>query len=236
MGSDLEVQSTLIDPRSGHLGVTLGPFTGEGVRIKALHPADLSAKAGLEAGDVLVSIDGARVNSHEEALKLMVDAKLPFLVAFHGAPELHKLRQLEDAARSAVLTAAKYGCLPMLIPLHSTELATRIVSLVSILSVTGAVLLMKQRAHSFARAVIVLGSFAIGFCVVSAGQEVRRCAFHICDGPTMYGTEADCRAPCFTTYAPWQWPAVAATVWSVLVASRAALYVQFIFEEPEPKW
>lgn len=102
---DQRVLTTLIDPREGHLGVTLSRFDGDGVRVEAVHPLDLCARAGLEVGDIVISVDGTRVSSHEDALKLMVEAESPFLVRFQGAPELTKLQQLDHTTSTSTPTA-----------------------------------------------------------------------------------------------------------------------------------
>ena len=76
-------QSVRIDPSLGHLGITLGHLRrGEGVRVEGCHAADIVAKAGIEAGDIIVAIDEQSVWDHGDAMKLMLAHKKPFTVTY----------------------------------------------------------------------------------------------------------------------------------------------------------
>ena len=63
-----------VDTTFGHLGVTLSNGSGA-VIIDEVHEADLVYKAGLRAGDVIISVNGTAVSTHEACLKIFDDSK-----------------------------------------------------------------------------------------------------------------------------------------------------------------
>lgn len=63
-----DTHSLTIDTSSGHLGVTLSNTSfGTGVLISDLHPSDLIASAGLQVGDVILTVQGKAVDTHADA-------------------------------------------------------------------------------------------------------------------------------------------------------------------------
>lgn len=211
-----------IDPSNGHLGVTLRAYAREGVRIEDCDPKDLVARAGLAAGDVITSVNGKSVSGHAETLHLICSLTTPFTIGARPCPELLPIRgwmaSAARAGRAAALCAA-----PSLILVGSTEFLTKCASVV-ILALAMATALAKPTAAYRGRLLSCVLLFACLFALVSAGQEVRRCVTTLCDYPTMYGSAADCRAPCHTHYGRyWHWPAVAVSVLATSAAGRAAV-------------
>lgn len=228
-----------IEPNTGHLGVTLGRHNN-GVRVEVAHPHDLVAKARIFAGDIIIGFNGDAVYEHEALLKLMVDATAPYVLDFEPFPEMPKLKALRDRAVSAGWTAICCTA-PALVVVGSSDTGTFISGLILFASlVLVAVVLYRPRVlHGGRNAICVLG-FGCAFALVAAGQEVRRCAGTICDHPTMYGTEADCRAVCATAYAALHWPAVGASALATIASGRAALFFLWATEAadelPEGWW
>ena len=61
--------------RKPRLGVILEPtFDGEGVQIAQVTPATLAEQVGLQAGDVVLSIDGTPITDPQQMAKLVFDA------------------------------------------------------------------------------------------------------------------------------------------------------------------
>lgn len=73
-GKSKEPKEAIIDTSAGHLGITLSNGKIDGVELTELDEADLVFKSGLRAGDVIKSINGTAVNTHEQAMKAFDDA------------------------------------------------------------------------------------------------------------------------------------------------------------------
>jgi hypothetical protein len=211
-----------VDPRAGHLGVTLGDYAGDGVRIDACHPRDLISKAGLAAGDIITSIDGQAVQDFADALDMMVALKRPFTIEAGLCPERPQIATSTASALAAGWLAV-YATAPLVVAFGSIEPTTKYGGLGSAgVAVILAYALNGRNLRTARNTCLVLFVTSIWMVVVTC-QEVRRCAGPLCDGPTMYGTEADCRAVCFTAYASLHWPAVGASILATAIIVRAAL-------------
>ena len=94
-----------------------------------------------------------------------------------------------------------------------------------------------MRAPSTSRALIVVAAFVLGFLFISTAQDVRRCVTDLCSSfKTLYGTFADCRAPCKTVYGEHMlWPAVGASVLAFVAALRSAYLTHGLLEAYEEK-
>ena len=68
-----DTKSVTIDTSKGHLGVTLQNGDLGGVKITELDEADLIFKAGLKVDDVIKSVNGTVVDTHEACLKAFDD-------------------------------------------------------------------------------------------------------------------------------------------------------------------
>lgn len=227
-----------INPASGHLGVTLSTHAGS-VRVQHCHPADLIAKAGLSAGDIVNSINGSAISDHAEALNLMCNpAKKPFTVEFSICPEKAAVRSAGLSAQSASRFALALT-VPSLVTLGSADLPTACAPVIALLAAAAAVRQAGRNAPQSLRALAFLSVFVSGFLFVSACQEVRRCVTDLCDSPTMYGTAADCRRPCGTSYGiNFHWPACGASLLASVAAGfscyRAHCFVESVEEKLQP--
>ena len=68
------LHTATVTTAKGHLGVTLGNGS-DGVVVEAADPNDLIAKAGLAAGDVIISLNGESVSTHSKAMAIFDGAK-----------------------------------------------------------------------------------------------------------------------------------------------------------------
>lgn len=86
------------------LGVTLSNESRfPGVRIDEVCPPDMGARAGLQAGDVILALDDKPVSTHEEAIDAIDACKGKLAVAYYPKAA---------AEAEAVLVAAKYKLKP----------------------------------------------------------------------------------------------------------------------------
>lgn len=79
-------KSVTVDTTKGHLGVTLSNHD-LGVAVDRADPADLIAKAGLAAGDVIVTCNGEEVPNHETALDIMGSANGRLVLTYYTAAD-----------------------------------------------------------------------------------------------------------------------------------------------------
>ncbi|MGQ0429239.1 MAG: PDZ domain-containing protein [Gammaproteobacteria bacterium] len=61
----------LPNPRRAMLGINLGATEGDGVRVNNVSPGGPAAEAGVKAGDVIMSIEGKKVATGRELVKVM---------------------------------------------------------------------------------------------------------------------------------------------------------------------
>lgn len=218
-----------------HLGVTLATqytTSGSHVRILSCHPADQVAKAGLGRGDIISHVDGAVVSDHETVLEML--SKLQnHSVTYTPFPEAVPTEVASSAAAKSTDQALMLT-VPTLVCLLSIDITTGLAPVLAVGLWGWASHLLARRSLFIGRAVAFAAAFVSVFMVAAMGQEIRRCVAYICDGPTMYGTEADCRAPCSTTFGQYlHWPAIAATVAAALAAGYAAWKAQLAVEAHE---
>lgn len=208
-----------------HLGVTLSTVGG-GARIIECDAADLIAKAGLRRGDVITHVEGEKVAGHEGAL-LQMAKKPSFRLRYTPWPEEPEAAAAVARATRAV-THALLLAMPALLSLGSIDAPTRLTPVLGNIVMSIAMKQMhRSQAIWSARVFTAIGTFLFAFLAASMGQEVRRCVGDICNYPTMYGTEADCRAPCSTDFGKYlHWPAVAASIVAMGAAGRALHYTQ----------
>jgi hypothetical protein len=243
-------RTATIDPRKGHLGVTLGLYKGDalsGVRVEKCHPADLFAKAGVQSGGVITHVNAEPVYDHFATMFKFEQLDAPFTVTHVPDPAkaVHATRL--KSVKSA--TVSLIAVVPALITLGSADLSTQLAGGCGvILTLASTIFLNFVDAPQAARAVSFAATFALGVAFVAAAQEIRRCVrcpvsipralcasllrmirsshdqdprsqiTSLCDYPTLYGSEADCRAPCLTPYGAWHGPAVGATFLAVAVS------------------
>jgi len=74
MSAEMPTRRSTVDLKAGHLGITMTdsafPILG-GVSLKWRHEKDLAAKAGLAAGDLILSLNKTPVSDHTEALAVI---------------------------------------------------------------------------------------------------------------------------------------------------------------------
>eukprot|EP00327_Prymnesium_parvum_P008740 CAMPEP_0182817924 /NCGR_PEP_ID=MMETSP0006_2-20121128/11740_1 /TAXON_ID=97485 /ORGANISM="Prymnesium parvum, Strain Texoma1" /LENGTH=195 /DNA_ID=CAMNT_0024944335 /DNA_START=121 /DNA_END=708 /DNA_ORIENTATION=+ len=75
--------TTTIDPRMGHVGITVSNAPhGPGVRVDHVVPPDLAARAGLQKGDVIISINGVTPQHHGHAIALIEGGTTALSIVF----------------------------------------------------------------------------------------------------------------------------------------------------------
>lgn len=119
--------------RRAMLGVNLGGAeeAGDGVRVNSVSPGGPAAEAGVKAGDVIVAIEGKKVATGRELVKVMEGVEPGQKVALDlrrdGKPvkatvEARKLDHLFFAGRAAAMPDIALGALPAMPPMHGMEL------------------------------------------------------------------------------------------------------------------
>lgn len=126
------IEMVLPGARRAMLGVNLGAEeAGGGVRVNSVSPGGPAAEAGVKAGDVIVAIEGGKVATGRELVKVMEDVEPGQKVALElrrdGKPvkvtvEARKLDHLVFAGRAMPRPDVAIGALPALPPMHGIEL------------------------------------------------------------------------------------------------------------------
>ena len=165
-------------------------------------------------------------------------ANKPFTLEFSVCPEKASVRSAGLRAQSASRLALALA-VPSLVTLGSADLPTACAPVIALLAAAAAVHQAGRNAPQSLRAFAFLAVFVSGFLLVSACQEVRRCVTDLCDYPTMYGTAADCRRPCSTSYGVnFHWPACGASLLASVAAGvscfRAHTFVEVVEEKLQP--
>lgn len=90
------------------LGITPGEHDGQGVPIEQVHEGSGAAEAGLQAGDVLRELDGAKIASREQLLELIAARKAgdEVTLTFSRGEDLLKRKAKLGARRTAVAQPA----------------------------------------------------------------------------------------------------------------------------------
>ena len=210
-----------------HLGVTLSTTT-KGVRILDCNSADLFAAAGLSKGDIVTHIDGEAIDDHDVLLARLGKFKTS-VVTYTPWPEAVPAAATLATAMSSVRLAYLFS-VPCLMALGSIDLHTQLAPVLAVLFLGWP----KSSACVGGRFYVFAGTFFNGFLIAAMGQEVRRCATDMCDLPTQYGTEDDCRAPCSSSFGRYlHWPALLFTVLASTTSLVASFHMQTAAEAHE---
>lgn len=132
------------------------------------------------------------------------------------------MAEKEAASRvKSTLAPAMLSALPALVAWGSIQPEVKYGCAAAVALTALTLVLTLSRKHAAGKLCSYAASFLFFFSLIGAGQEIRRCVTRLCESPTLYGSEQDCRAPCYTPHAEWHWFAVGAT----LVASAASLFM-----------
>ncbi|MBX3702963.1 MAG: PDZ domain-containing protein [Steroidobacteraceae bacterium] len=126
------IEMFMPSPRRAMLGVNLGAEeAGGGVRVNSASPGGPAAEAGVKAGDVIVAIDGKKVATGRELVKVMEDVepgqKLALELRRDGKPvkvtvEARSMDRVIFAGRDGALPSVVIGALPAMPELRGLEL------------------------------------------------------------------------------------------------------------------
>lgn len=126
------IEMVLPGARRAMLGVNLGAEeAGGGVRVNGVSPGGPAAEAGVKSGDVIVAIEGRKVATGRELVKVMEDVEPGQKVALElrrdGKPvkvtvEARQLDHKFFAGRAVAMPDIAIGALPAMPPLHGAEL------------------------------------------------------------------------------------------------------------------
>lgn len=126
------IEMILPGARRAMLGVNLGAEeAGGGVRVNSVSPGGPAAEAGVKSGDVIVAIEGRKVATGRELVKVMEDVEPGQKVALElrrdGKPvkvtvEARKLDHMFFAGRAVAMPDIAIGALPAMPSLRGAEL------------------------------------------------------------------------------------------------------------------
>jgi len=126
------IEMMLPNVRRAMLGVNLGAEeAGGGVRVNGVSPGGPAAEAGVKAGDVIVAIEGKKVATGRELVKVMEDVESGQKVALElrrdGKPvkvtvEARPLDRVIFAGRGAAMPGIAIEALPPLPLMHGMDL------------------------------------------------------------------------------------------------------------------
>jgi len=125
------IEMMLPGARRAMLGVNLGAEeSGGGVRVNSVSPGGPAAEAGVKSGDVIVAIEGSKVATGRELVKVMEDVEPGQKVALElrrdGKPvkvtvEARKIDHMFVAGRAVAMPDIAIGALPAMPPMHGME-------------------------------------------------------------------------------------------------------------------
>ena len=207
--------TVVIDPTEGHCGVTFSHYHGKGVRIQFCHPADLLAKSGISAGDVVIAMNSMPVDDHATAIKLICSFVEKFTVDYFPSAKAALIQPVSMLEKvKAAVPWAVVSALPTLIMVlymvRSVDTATKLTPIFGVISVGAAAACIhvgkhnsRLGVHGIGRGLATFSAICFLTAIVNSLQEIRRCITNLCAEATMYGSRWDCLWPCSTPYAKW---------------------------------
>ena len=114
----VDTRIVTLDKSQGDVGITVANAAdGSGVVIIGLEQAGLAEQAGLKEGDTLAAACGKEIASHDEALKLLRNAK--------GSVELRIRRAARKSTRS-IISSLLFGLRPLVSAVSGRTLAVMV--------------------------------------------------------------------------------------------------------------